>query len=258
MLPLFIDLCFDKYKLIYGELMQAIILAGGLGSRLGTLVKNVPKPLLKVNNKPFVLKIVERLINQGIDNIIFCLGYKSQKLLNFFGDGSKWGISFSYVVENKLMGTAGAVRGAYEEISETNVFVLNGDSFCYFDIPKLLTQHVSSNADITLTVLKVDDPARYGVISFDKHRKVNKFIEKNMFNKNNANYINAGVYVIKKQLIKKIDKKNPISFEKDFIPNNLDKNIRAFILKNDKFIDIGTPNSYNNADAFFGVDNSYV
>ena len=99
--------------------MQAIILAGGKGSRLGSIVKDTPKPLLKINNSPFVLKIVERMIDQGVKSIIFCLGYKSQKIINFFGNGSKWGIKISYEIEKKLMGTAGALRAAYRKISKS-------------------------------------------------------------------------------------------------------------------------------------------
>lgn len=82
--------------------MQAIILAGGIGSRLGNIVKDTPKPFLKINNNPFVLKIVERLIDQGIKKIIFCLGHKPKKIIDFFGDGSNWGIQISYVIEKSL------------------------------------------------------------------------------------------------------------------------------------------------------------
>jgi NDP-sugar pyrophosphorylase family protein len=231
--------------------MQAIILAGGIGSRLGDIVKNTPKPFLKVNNNPFVLKIVERLINQGVNNIIFCLGYKPQKIVNFFGDGSKWGIEISYVIEDRLMGTAGAIRGAYKKISEFNVIILNGDSFCYFDIPNLVKQHHLNSADITISVLGTDNPERYGLISFNKNMKIDKFVEKTKDYRKKINYINAGVYVIKKYLIKKIDDKKPVSLEKDFFPEILHKNIQAFIIENKKFIDIGTPESLNEADFFF-------
>jgi NDP-sugar pyrophosphorylase family protein len=231
--------------------MQAIILAGGLGSRLGILVKNTPKPFLKVNNNPFVLKIVERLIQQGIKKIIFCLNYKPKKIVNFFGDGSKWGIKISYIIEKKPMGTAGAIRGAYSKISESNVIVLNGDSFCYFDIPELLTQHKLNNADVTISVLRIDKPKRYGLILFKKNLKIKKFVEKPKNIKNKINYINSGVYIIKKKIIKKIDYSKPLSLEKDFLPNNLDMNLQVYILKNAKFIDIGTPKSLKKADFFF-------
>ena len=231
--------------------MQAIILAGGLGSRLGILVKNTPKPFLKVNNNPFVLKIVERLIQQGIKKIVFCLNYKPQKIVNFFGDGSKWGIKISYIIEKKPMGTAGAIRGAYSKISELNVIVLNGDSFCYFDVPELLTQHKLNNADVTISVLRTDKPERYGLILFKKNLKINKFIEKPKNTKNKISYINSGVYIMRKKIIKKIDHSKPLSLEKDFFPKNLSMNIQAYILKNKNFIDIGTPRSLKKADFFF-------
>ena len=231
--------------------MQALILAGGLGSRLGNIVKNTPKPFLEVNKSPFILKIVERLIGQGIKEIIFCLGYKPQKIINFFGDGSSWGIKFSYVIEDKLMGTAGAVRGAYEKISGSSIIVLNGDSFCYFDIPNLSEQHHLNNADVTFSVLKKNNPEKYGLVLFDENMRVYKFLEKSKDHKNKASYINAGVYILKKKLIKKIDKTKPISLENDFFPNNLDKNLQAFVIENRKFIDIGTLKSLNKADFFF-------
>lgn len=231
--------------------MQAIILAGGIGSRLGTIVKDTPKPFLKVNNNPFILKIVERLISQGVKDIIFCLGYKPKKIIDFFGNGSKWGIKFSYVIEDKLMGTAGAIRGAYRKIFELDVIVLNGDSFCYFDIPSLFKQHLLKNADATLSVLKIDKPDKYGLILFDKNMKIKKFIEKKKVYKKKINYINAGVYVMKKELIKRINNTRPVSLENEFFPIILDRNIQAFIIENNEFIDIGTPNSLNNANFFF-------
>ena len=231
--------------------MQAIILAGGLGSRLGNLVKDTPKPFLKVNDNPFILKIVERLISQGIKDIIFCLGYKPKKIIDFFGNGSKWGIKVSYVIENKLMGTAGAIRGAYKKITKLNAIVLNGDSFCYFDIPNLLKQHYLNNADATLSVLRTNNPKKYGLVVFNENMKINRFIEKTNKYKKKINYINAGVYVIKKNLIKRINDTRPVSLEKDFFPKILDRNIQAFIIKNNKFIDIGTRNSLKKVIFFF-------
>lgn len=238
--------------------MEAMILAGGLGNRLGKIVKNTPKPLLLVNGRPFIQKIVERLIDQGVNHIIFCLSYKAQKIRNFFGDGSMWGIRFSYVIEDKPMGTAGAIAGAFKKINGLNIIILNGDSFCYFDIQNLSKQHRLKNADATLSVLKVDKPQEYGLVLFDKEMRVNKFIEKSKISENKLNYINAGVYILKTTLIKKISNCKPMSLEKEFFPKILHKNIQAFILKSNKFIDIGTPISYKYSDAFFnGEDEIY-
>ena len=231
--------------------MQAIILAGGLGSRLGQIVKDTPKPFLTVNDNPFILNIVERLVSQGVKDLIFCLCYKPQKILDFFGDGSKWGLKISYFIEDNLMGTAGAIRGVYEKISDSSVIVLNGDSYCYFDIPRLLKQHSLKNADATLSVVSIDKIENYGLVIFDKNMRVNKFIEKSNNHENAINYINAGVYIIKKELIQKIDPSKPTSLEKDFFPKILDMNIQAFILDSNQFIDIGTPNSLKKADNFF-------
>ena len=231
--------------------MQAIILAGGTGSRLGRIAKHTPKPFLEVDGNPFILKIVERLIKQKVTKIIFCLCYKPKKIMEFFGDGTNLGINISYIVEEKPMGTAGAIRAAYKQISSSNAIVLNGDSFCYFNIPKILKNHCSNNADATLSILKITTPERYGLVTFNKKMKIIKFIEKTKNYKNNINYINAGVYIIKKELIKKIEKIKPTSLERDFFPKILDKNIRAFILKENKFIDIGTPESLRDAKFFF-------
>jgi len=234
--------------------MQAIILAGGIGSRLGSIVKNTPKPFLKVNKNPFVLKIVERLKNQGVDNIIFCLGYKPEKIIDFFGDGSMWGIKISYLIEDNLRGTAGAVRSAYKKISGLDVVILNGDSFCYFDIPNLIKQHKLNKADVTISVLKNNNPERYGLISFNQNMKIIKFIEKTKNYKNKNHFINAGVYVMKKTIIKRINNNKPVSLEKDFFPKILYMNVQAFIIENRKFIDIGTPKSLKKADFFFNKE----
>ena len=142
------------------------------------------------------------------------MGYKPQKIISFFGDGSKWGIKISYIIEDKLMGTAGAIRGAYKKISELNVFILNGDSFCNFDISDLFKQHHLNNADATLSVLKVDKPENYGLVEFSNNLRINKFIEKSKVHKNEINYINAGVYLLKNH--KKYDNSKPVSLKKFF------------------------------------------
>jgi mannose-1-phosphate guanylyltransferase len=149
------------------------------------------------------------------------------------------------------MGTAGAIRGAYKKITKLNAIVLNGDSFCYFDIPNLLKQHYLNNADATLSVLRTNNPKKYGLVVFNENMKINRFIEKTNKYKKKINYINAGVYVIKKNLIKRINDTSPVSLEKDFFPKILDKNIQAFIIKNNKFIDIGTRNSLKKVIFFF-------
>lgn len=230
--------------------MQAIILAGGIGSRLGDLVKDSPKPFLTVGGNPFLLKIVERLIENDIKDIIFCLGYKPEQIIKYFGNGSIWNINISYVIEDKLMGTAGAIRGAYESIIHDDVIVLNGDSFCFFNINDLINHHINNKAIATLTVLKTENPDRYGLVEFDDNNQITNFIEKGIPNSNTC-YINAGIYVLKRLLIQDINVKIPVSLEIDFFPSKIGQNMQAFILNDNRFIDIGTPESLKDAEFFF-------
>lgn len=230
--------------------MQALILAGGLGTRLGDLVKDKPKPLLEVDGNPFILKIVQRLIQQNVTDIVFCLGYKANKILDYFQDGSSWNINISYVIENSLKGTAGAIRGALHKMTHSDVVVVNGDSFCFFDLKGLISCHVKYDAVATLTVLRALNPERYGLVKFNDQGRITSFLEKGVIDNHNA-YINAGVYIINKSLIFEIDSERPVSLEKDIFPAHLDKSIYAFPLNDTRFIDIGTPESFIQAKTFF-------
>ena len=230
--------------------MQALILAGGLGTRLGDFVKDDPKPFLTVDGNPFILKIVERLIQQNVTDIVFCLGYKANKIFDYFGDGSTWNVNISYVIENSLKGTAGAIRGALHKITHRDVVVVNGDSFCFFDLKGLMACHYLHNAAATLSVLQADDPERYGLVEFNEQGRIKSFVEKGKTQSQTA-YINAGVYILNKSIILEIDSERPVSLEKEIFPTNLDKKMYAFQLNDNRFIDIGTPESLILANTFF-------
>jgi len=230
--------------------MQALILAGGLGTRLGDFVKDDPKPFLTVDGNPFILKIVERLIQQNVTDIVFCLGYKANKIFDYFGDGSTWNVNISYVIENSLKGTAGAIRGALHKITHSDVVVVNGDSFCFFDLKGLMACHYLHNAAATLSVLQADDPERYGIVEFNEQGRIKSFVEKGKIQSQTA-YINAGVYILNKSIILEIDSERPVSLEKEIFPANLDKKMYAFRLNDNRFIDIGTPESLILANTFF-------
>jgi NDP-sugar pyrophosphorylase family protein len=232
--------------------MQALILAGGMGTRLGNFVKDDPKPLLNVNGRPFVLNIVERLISQGITEIIFCLGYKAKKIIEYFGDGSELKIKISYVLEDNLKGTAGAIRGALKNIDNNEIIVLNGDSFCFFDLEGLMNFHYSKKAIATLTAIKIDNPDRYGLIDFNKNGKIKNFKEKEKGKVGNKpSFINAGVYILNKEIISEINYDANTSLEQDVLPCYIDNNLYVFLLDNNRFIDIGTPKSLCHAGKFF-------
>ena len=230
--------------------LQALVLAGGMGSRLGALVKHSPKPFLSVGGNPFLQKIVERLINQGITHVIFCLGYKPEKIMDFFGDGSKWEMRFSYVLEKKLMGTGGTIRGAVHLIDGPDILVLNGDSFCYFDVYGIMKRHVESQSKATLTLLSVEEPNRFGLVEFNEKNEIVSFVEKDE-TYSVTSFINAGVYVLSKQLIMDINPSKPISLEKEIFTSYLNGPMYSFVLNDNRFIDIGTPESLAVAERFF-------
>lgn len=230
--------------------IQALILAGGLGSRLGERVKNSPKPLLTVDGKPFLIKIIERLADQGVADCIICVGYKAEKIIDFFGDGSAYGISISYSREKGLLGTGGAVLNALHLINHEDVVVMNGDSFCYFDIPKLMKSHREKRSTATLALVKVSNASRFGVVKVDSSNKVVSFDEKNS-QRMGAAYINAGVYVLGKSFISSISPGRPVSLERDVFPANVSRNMHGFLLSDNRFIDIGTPAALDSAGFFF-------
>jgi NDP-sugar pyrophosphorylase family protein len=234
--------------------MQAIILAGGMGTRLGKFVNDKPKPFLKIGDNPFVRRIVDRLVKQGISDIIFCLGYKADKISEYFGDGSNWNINITYIVEDELKGTAGAIRGALSSITGDDVIVLNGDSFCFFNLEMLVNCHKENSALMTLTLVKTDEPDRYGLVDFDENGRIKNFQEKGRAKYGSA-YINAGVYVINRSIIMQIDQKRSVSLEKEILPFNLDNKLFAYPLIDNRFVDIGTPESLEYASTFFDSHN---
>lgn len=233
--------------------MQALVLAGGLGSRLGSRVKEFPKPFLAVDGKPFLIKIIERLRDQGVTDLIMCVGYKAEKIISFFGNGASFGINISYSIEKELLGTAGAILNASNLIYHQNVIVLNGDSFCHFDIPQLMKSHVEKRSSVTLALVQVDDSARYGIVRFDGDKRVVSFEEKRD-QRSGVAYINAGVYVLDASLISSIPAGQPVSLEREVFPLNISNSMHAVILEDNRFIDIGTPASLDSAEAFFGKD----
>ena len=230
--------------------MQALILAGGLGTRLGSLVEKDPKPFLGVDGDPFILKVVERLVEQNVSHIIFCLGYRASKIQDYFENGARWNVNISYVIESTLMGTAGAIRGALSEILDDDIIVVNGDSFCAFYLKGLQAHHHRHEAAVTLTVVKVDNPERYGLVEFDDQGRIKSFIEKGRVRGDDA-YINAGVYIMNKSFVREISGSKPVSLEKEVLPIQLDRRLYAFELSDNRFIDIGTPESLSRAGGFF-------
>ena len=228
--------------------MQALILAGGKGTRLRPLTVYTPKPIVPVVNRPFLLYQIDILRAAGITDITLSLSYQPDKIEQLLGDGSKYGVLLRYITEPRPMGTGGAYRFAANNISETTV-VLNGDVLTDFDISSLVEFHREKNAAATITLVPVADPSRYGLVELDKDARVKRFLEKpdpEELAKLNINTINAGIYVLEPQVLDLIPKDTNRSFEYDVFPEILNRELPFFgkVMADEYWIDIGTPASY--------------
>lgn len=228
--------------------MQALILAGGKGTRLRPLTVYTPKPIVPVMNRPFLLYQIEILRRCGITDITLSLSYQPDKIEHLLGSGSEFGVNLRYITEPSPMGTGGAYRFAADTLRETTV-VFNGDILTNLDVGKLVEFHRARNAEATITLAPVDDPSRYGLVQIDADERVERFVEKptaDELAQLNINTINAGVYVLEPSVLDLIAKDTNRSFEYDVFPEILKREMpfSGYVMKDEYWLDIGTPASY--------------
>lgn len=224
--------------------LEAIILVGGKGTRLNSVVNDRPKPMAEVGGRPFLEWLIMALKNQGVQRIILCTGYLGHIVKNYFKDGKKWDLDIQYSHEIRPLGTAGAVRNALDLIDKNQFLVINGDSYCHFDIKKLLNFHIGKKASITMWLVNLEDCRRYGSVKIGKDGEILAFHEKSPILL--SGLINAGIYLMTKDSVKDIPKGQIYSLETDLFPSLIGRGLYAVegVLP---FIDIGTPESFNNA-----------
>ncbi len=179
--------------------MKAIILAGGLGKRLRPLTNNTPKPLLPINQKPIIQYAIENFKKHGIKEIILSIGYKADKIKEYFKDGSNLGVNISYCIEDEPLGTGGAIKEAAKNINETFI-AINGDNLADFDWTSMIKLHKEREADITLALFPVEDVTQYGIAKLDGD-KIVKFIEKPTVEEAPSNLNNAGAYIMEPKVL---------------------------------------------------------
>ena len=226
--------------------MQAIILAGGFGTRLSGLLKNTPKPMAKIHDRPLLSIILDNIIRQGVTSIILSVGYKHNKIMNYFGNMYKT-VPIIYSIESTPLGTGGAIKEAMEIASDESILVLNGDSYFDINFKNFFIFHDEFKSDISIGIKKVEKTDRYGTVILKKEKIVD-FKEKHA-NKNA--FINCGIYIIKRKIFKNIEhKKKSFSFEKEILEINYNLLINGYISKG-KFIDIGVPEDLQKAGVFF-------
>ncbi|MCI8886911.1 MAG: NTP transferase domain-containing protein [Hungatella sp.] len=221
--------------------MEAILLAGGLGTRLRSVVSDRPKPMALIEEKPFMEYVVRELAMQGIDQIIFAVGYKGTMVEEYFGDGKAFGIKALYAYEETLLGTAGAIKNGARLMKGDQVLVLNADTFYRMDYGRLVRQRQEQNLDMALVLRQVEDVSRYGQAVLTGGL-LTGFNEKT--SRKRPGTINGGVYLMTRQLIDRVPQ-GKVSLENDMIPRWLSEGRRLGGFVNDGyFIDIGIPKDY--------------
>ena len=238
-----LNLCSDGTSI-----MQALILAGGKGTRLRPLTVYTPKPIVPVVNRPFLLYQVDGLREAGITDITLSLSYQPDKIQQILGNGAEFGVTLRYITESSPMGTGGAYKFAADTLAETTI-VFNGDILTNLDIGKLVEFHRSKNADATIALVTVADPTRYGLVQVGDDGRIKRFVEKpkpDEIKTLNINTINAGVYILEPSILDLIAKDTNRSFEYDVFPDILTRELPfyAYIMQDEYWLDIGTPASY--------------
>jgi len=219
--------------------MKAVILAGGAGERLRSVVNDLPKPMAPINGKPFLEFLLLQLLKWDIREIVISVGYKKEIIKSYFKDGKNFNVQIEYCDEETPLGTGGALKKCAGLIIDDNFIATNGDSFLDINFNELVSFHTKSKALSTLGLISVDNSARYGNVEIDKNGVILKFAEKQSVD---SGYINGGVYVISKKLIDAIPD-GKVSLENDVLPLFINKNIFGMIV-NGFFVDMGIPETY--------------
>ena len=227
----------------------AIILAGGFGTRLQSVVNDLPKPMAPINGEPFLNYQLNYLKHYGIKNVILSVGYLAEKIKAYYGSNFN-GLEIDYVVEENPMGTGGGIRLALEKCTESLSFVLNGDSFFDVDLIKFNDLHIQNRSQISLALRKVNNSARYGTIEKTKENIISSFKEKSGID--HEGIINGGVYLLDKNLyLQKTPSATNFSIEKDFFEKQLSNSLISGFEFEGYFIDIGIPEDYLKAQNDF-------
>lgn len=228
--------------------MQAIILAGGLGTRLRSVVPDLPKPMAPVAGRPFLAWMLDRLADAGFERAVLAVGYRHEAISEYFGERYR-GLALHYSVENAPLGTGGAMHLAAAQVTSMPVFVLNGDTYLELDYRAMLDAHRRAGALMSVAVCSVPDVSRYGALEI-AGGVVTGFQEKG---RGGQGYINAGVYLLSSGIMERIPAGVPFSFEQELLVPALHEIRPAAMVAEGLFIDIGVPEDYDRAQRLFAA-----
>ncbi len=223
-------------------LRDAIILAGGKGSRLKEVVRDIPKPMAAINDKPFLSYLMDFLKRFGIGHVVMAVGYRHEVITGFYGDRYE-GMDISYSIESTPLGTGGGISQAFEKVAGEMAFVLNGDSFYDCDLAEFYEFHRQKAATLSLALNYMEDFERYGIVNIDPDNRILGFKEKQY---QESGYINAGVYIMPRSTLTDPSLPEVFSLEKDILESGKVDGIYGFPGRS-YFIDIGIPEDYERA-----------
>jgi len=227
--------------------VTAVILAGGLGTRLRSVVADRPKVLAEVRGRPFLVYLLDQLAGVGIRYVVLCTRYLGEQVQAAFGD-AYGDLQIVYSQESSPMDTAGALRLALPLFKSDSILVMNGDSFCQVDLSAFWTWHREQSAMATLLVTEVSDTTRYGCVQLEPDGRVRSFSEKG--EASGPGFINAGIYLLKQDLLRPIPTGRAVSLERDAFPSWIGQGLYGYRSEG-RFLDIGTPEAYTAAEQFF-------
>jgi mannose-1-phosphate guanylyltransferase/phosphomannomutase len=233
--------------------LKAVVLAGGKGTRLRPLTYTKPKPLLPLAGKPAIVRLIQKLALEGIDEIIVTTNYFSKQLHATLGDGSDYGVQIRHVEEKTPLGTAGSVKNSESLIHETFA-VIQGDNQFEFRLGDIVNLHRELDAIATMAVIRVENPSEYGIVELSDSR-VTRFLEKPTAQECFSDLINTGIYVLEPEALKLIPDGKPFDFSRDLFPRILKSNmVLAGSPMSGFWIDMGDPRSYLKAN-IWALDN---
>ena len=222
--------------------MQAVILVGGEGTRLRPLTSTVPKPVVPLVDRPFIVFMLEWLARHGVDDVVMSCGFLATAVRNVLGDGSQYGLRLRFVEEPEPRGTAGALKYA-EDLLDERFLMLNGDVLTDIDLTAQIAQHEATGAVGTLALVPVSDPTAYGLVRLHDDQSVSEFVEKPSADEIDTRLISAGAYVLERAVLDLIPADRNVSIEREVWPQLVGEGLFGYAAEA-YWLDIGTPERY--------------
>jgi len=229
--------------------VTAAILAGGLGSRLRPVVADRPKVLADIRGRPFLTYLLDQLVAAGSRDVVLCTGYLGDQIRVALGE-SYGSLRLAYSQESIPLGTAGALKLALPLFKSNSVMVMNGDSYCEANLKKFCLWHWTRRANATLLLTEISNTERFGRVQAGSDGTVTDFAEKG--SGNGPGWINAGIYLLKLDLLREIPANRAVSLEREVFPGCIGRGLYGFRSEG-RFLDIGTPDDYASAESFFAT-----